>query len=713
LLIEDGGFFQLLLVNVLLFVYLLRKTRWLEELSKAECWLGLVVVFGLFRIFSTLDPFKDLSASQLQHAFLWFSLPKFLFLLYKMYLLAVLVKIPVVLVYNFASLSGKLRISSWFQSTAPQFAQLVILVLIFYHLVAGWQAEKVRRGMLHQMEQLAAGAREPPVPVFKVRAQVYGPARLSIEGHRPVTVSSDLPDNGVMVIPRTGEAARDGANDYFLFSSSEDDDGRMFYFVRLDSTFLRRVSRSTSPFAASLLLAYPYTPPAWEAFLYKLSPGQDRQELRIFPFGFKVPDNAQALAAPFQVQEESDRAWVQRLNDRFATHLQFIVGRVLAPVLGPDGASRAFFSFDIVLIPDISIFTRTLLSYLVLLGLLYALVNMLVIRRMVKFGSEIHRSIVQRFNQLKAGIREITAGNLDYKVKVEGKDEFVELAGHFNRMGERLKASIAEAREKERLKHELTIARNVQLGLLPHDLPQVAGFKIAATLKTANEVGGDFYDFLPVGRDRYLFTVGDVSGKGTSAAFYMAQCVSLIRYSNQFSDEPEKILQHLNRYFSAHSSDREIFVTAVVGLLDTTSGCIKLVRAGHPPPIFLPADPRAEIRELRANGLGIGLERAGDLFQENLETLEVFLQPEDMLLLYTDGVVEAAVRRDSGPENEEMAFYGEDKLLRRLARLRAQGENATAVLNALVADLTSFYDGHPQVDDYTLLVIQRTASSVE
>ena len=112
-------------------------------------------------------------------------------------------------------------------------------------------------------------------------------------------------------------------------------------------------------------------------------------------------------------------------------------------------------------------------------------------------------------------------------------------------MGKRLKKNIEEAREKDRLQYELQIAREVQLSLLPSKIPEISGFNISASLKTANEVGGDFYDILPLGDDHLLFTIGDVSGKGISAAFYMTLTKGFVKSQGKNILSPKEILIRL------------------------------------------------------------------------------------------------------------------------------------------------------------------------
>ncbi|MCH8874228.1 SpoIIE family protein phosphatase [candidate division KSB1 bacterium] len=707
-LIEHESFLAFLFLQIFLFIYLLRKTKWLEELTKAECWIALLVVFLMFRGFRNLNPFEGIHISQFTQAVFWYALPKFWYITFKIYLLAVLIKIPIVLVYNFASLSRKLRISGLFQSTFPQLIQLAMLLIIFYFFIAGWQAEKVRKSVFVQMDKVISGNAPESINWFKVETGDFD-SILQIKGYQPIKFGDfdNLPAEGILTIPllqsRFSLSAVDV--DYFLFIKDSETDKERIYIVKLDRNFLSFIARETSILAGTQLLAYPYNPPTWESYIYKIGIWKDERSFRIVPFGVTRQRSGNIVAAPFEQTEESTTDWMDKINEILTRRNQFTFGLVIAPLMDAQMQEAGFFAFDILLVPSTSLFTWSLVSYILLLGLIFLLVDLLVIQRMTKFGSEINRMIVQKFTQLRDGIREISSGNLDYKVKVEGKDEFVELADRFNQMGDRLKESIAEAREKERLQHELTIARKVQLDLLPQTLPEIPGFEIAATIKTANEVGGDFYDVVPLDEDRFLFTIGDVSGKGTSAAFYMAQCISLLRYSPQFTDDPREIALRLNQYFADPKVDRQIFITAIIGILDVKTSTVRMVRAGHPPPIFIPGKEKEKIRELELKGLGLGLERSGKIFEETLEEKKLKLNSGDSLILYTDGVVEAARLEENVDSEDKYKFYSEERLMSFLQA--SHGKSPANLLEALNKDVESFFSGDSPNDDFTLLVIRK------
>jgi len=251
----------------------------------------------------------------------------------------------------------------------------------------------------------------------------------------------------------------------------------------------------------------------------------------------------------------------------------------------------------------------------------------------------------------------------------------------------------------DRLNHEFQIARNVQLSLLPTKIPNISGYKIAASFETAIEVGGDFYDIFKLDKSKFLFTIGDVSGKGASAAFYMAQFISLLRYSVQFTKKPEDIAERLNKYFISHVSDRQIFITAIIGILDVEKNKLSFIRAGHNLPIFIPVDNSKKIDEINVPGIGIGLSKTN--FKKSLKVHHINVNSGDKLLFITDGIPEAA--RPS--LNDNMEIYGEEQFLKIINNSRNLSANELS--DKINAELTQFYGKYSRVDDHTILIIEK------
>jgi serine phosphatase RsbU (regulator of sigma subunit) len=700
------------LFQLLLFFLLLRYTTWLEELTRVECWIYFVAILFFWDQFGDLNPFAGIEPKALQDSVIWFTVPYYVFLLFKYYLLALLVKIPMVIIYNHAPLSRKFRIASLFQSSFPQLVQLATLIVIFYFFLSAWQAKNLQDVMLLQKDRLKAGKVLTGIEYFHFRFKDSAPA-LKIPGYEPLSDWRSLPEGCVLRInSRVKVSSPDLAADYFLFSRYFANDSNHVYLVKIDSVYLKSLFQNLKVLAGNSLLAYPFKPDRWASYIYELKFWEPEPGFSIFPFTVLPYETTSSLAFGFgdkiDITSEEDTINIRIGN---VTVTQLITGRVFLPYRAAGASANEYFAVDIALNLQSWQFWKGLGPILLFMMIIYLLLNALVIRRMVKFGSQINQIIARKFKQLQSGIQEVSGGNLDYKIKFEGEDEFVELAAHFNQMGDRLKQTIAEAREKERLQFELQNAREVQLSLLPRQLPDIPGYRVAASLHTATEVGGDFYDVfsLPPGNSgettRFLVTIGDVSGKGSSAAFYMAQCMSLIRFSRQFTADPAEICTRLNEYFSATLTDRQIFVTAIVGILDIATHEFNFVRAGHTHPFFIPRETAQKIRYLETRGLGIGLTHRDKLFEKTLKPLQITLEPGDTLVLYTDGVVEASRPGSEKTAAKERELYDEPRLEALLGKYR--GREAEYIRRELELDLQAFYAGHPRVDDHTVVILQR------
>ncbi|MDX1548661.1 MAG: SpoIIE family protein phosphatase, partial [Rhodothermales bacterium] len=243
--------------------------------------------------------------------------------------------------------------------------------------------------------------------------------------------------------------------------------------------------------------------------------------------------------------------------------------------------------------------------------------------------------------------------------------------------------------ERERLSRELAIAREVQHKLLPQRLPHLGGVSLAASSVSAHEVGGDYYDFARIDEHRMAFIIADVSGKGTSAAFYMAEMQGVFQAMSHLTPDPCDFLSHANRAL-AGTLEKNVFISVIYGLLDTEREELQMARAGHCPAALIRLDGTA--RYLRSQGLGLGLDH-GPLFRKTLAVERLRLAPGDVFALYTDGVVES---RDGGGQE-----YGYDRLL---ASLRAhRHEDADVLHAALLSDLDAFLGPEsPYDDDLTL-----------
>ena len=239
------------------------------------------------------------------------------------------------------------------------------------------------------------------------------------------------------------------------------------------------------------------------------------------------------------------------------------------------------------------------------------------------------------------------------------------------------------------LQNELDIARQIQEAALPDQIPDRREFEIAASMVPAKEVGGDLYDFFLIGENRLAFVIGDVSGKGLSAAMLMSVSRSLLKAMALKGPSPGAAVEDLNRLLYPDTLP-QMFVTLFYGVLDTSTGTVIYCNAGHNPPFVIRKDGDVSFLE-RSGGIAVCL-----LNGFKYEDRQVVLRPGDALFLYTDGVTEAM-----SPTNEE---YSED----RLAEVLRQNASASAeaLIDRAVRGVQDFTKGAAQSDDITSLVLR-------
>ena len=696
----------LFIFQFFLLLTLLNKTNWLERLSKPELITYFWLFVFLFYFYSDPSGIESVNFIQSEQKITWYVFPYYIHLLIKMYLLAVIIKIPVVLIYNHATLSRKMWIAGLFQSSFPQLIQFIFLCFVFFALISSWQAENMREALERQVEKISNGIISPTL-IYEEITLEQDVTPVSLPAHVSDLLKVSKEKYGVIALTKPYKKAKRDfiKDDYFLYVKSAEQFPKSLYMVKLDTAFISLLTRDLLYLAGSGIIMYPYTMREWQKFIFDINFFEQKNESKIYPFGiFSLNDSWSIFSRKTPTDSTKRKVKILGSEDIFGNQ-EVILGRMFIPIRNSKIQTPLYFAFDIY-IDFQSIFSPSNIGQFVwILLLVFILFNSLVIRQVGKFGSQINKIILQKFSMLKVGIQQVAKGNLDYKFNMEGEDEFVELAGHFNEMSLRLKDTIDQAREKDRLNHELKIARQVQLSLLPTKLPDIKGYQIAASIKTANEIGGDFYDIVPVGKNKYLFTIGDVSGKGSSAAFYMAQFISLLRFSRQFTNKPDEIAIRMNKYFSTQIVDRQIFITAIIGVLDLARNTAEIIRAGHTLPILLPGDTDKDISEINLGGLGLGLTKTEGTFKKKIELKKITLNTGDMIVFYTDGVVEAAHKPIDEISSQEVEVYGEDRFKELLSNSREL--NATDLITSCDADLNIFYGRYPRVDDHTLFFIQR------
>jgi len=237
------------------------------------------------------------------------------------------------------------------------------------------------------------------------------------------------------------------------------------------------------------------------------------------------------------------------------------------------------------------------------------------------------------------------------------------------------------------VRDELEIARALQHDLLPGQPPALAGWEFAFSYRTANTIGGDYYQLVPLVDGRLAVAVGDASGHGIAAGLVMAIADAVLRVAVARDPAPEAVADMVDDAL-ARTSDRRAFMTLFYGLLDPADGRLEFLDAGHPFPLLRRADGRVE-------ELGEGAPPLGIVRGVRARTGSTRLDPGDLLVLYSDGIPEAL---DPGGES-----FGFD----RVATLVGRGGSAVEVHDRLLRELDSFCAGHPADDDRSVVVIRR------
>jgi serine phosphatase RsbU (regulator of sigma subunit)/anti-sigma regulatory factor (Ser/Thr protein kinase) len=261
-------------------------------------------------------------------------------------------------------------------------------------------------------------------------------------------------------------------------------------------------------------------------------------------------------------------------------------------------------------------------------------------------------------------------------------------AGPAVRVGQLVREQEAEARGRERIEQELRVAQLIQQNFLPREVPDLAGWQLAAYYRPAREVGGDFYDFIELPGDRLGLVIGDVTDKGVPAAMVMAATRTLLRSSAQRLVTPGDVLEQVNEILCPDMPEK-MFVTCLYAVLERSSGRLLFANAGHNLPYVATADGAVE---LRATGMPLGL-MPGMRYEES----EAVLAPGETVLLHSDGLAEA-----HDPRGEMFGFP-------RALQLVGRGGDGQAMIDTLLGALGDFTEpGWEQEDDITLVTLRRS-----
>lgn len=307
--------------------------------------------------------------------------------------------------------------------------------------------------------------------------------------------------------------------------------------------------------------------------------------------------------------------------------------------------------------------------------------------------------IARPVNRLTRGAELIGQGRLDTRIRVKSVREMNVLADTFNRMASSLEENRDVMREKERLDKELEIARSIQQTLLPSDIPEPERYDIDAYYNSAELVGGDYYDIIPLENNRIMFVVGDVAGKGVPGLVVMAMVRMMVRDLAQRGENPARLLRHLNTLL-LRDVRNNLFLTMFCGVLDLGSNGFFWASAAHMPLVYFRGrDGSVRMLGTKAKPMGIFPD---EVFNKGLKEYQLTFEPGDLLLQYTDGLNEMRDRK--GDE------FGLEKVEEIVKSVASRG--ATDLLATLKESLDEFRGEVPQSDDLTLLAL-RMRQSVE
>ena len=337
-------------------------------------------------------------------------------------------------------------------------------------------------------------------------------------------------------------------------------------------------------------------------------------------------------------------------------------------------------------------------------------------------GVRLSRSMTASVADLYQATEHVNRGDLTHRIQIRGHDQMAALEGSFNSMTDSLAKLLEEQKDKQRLENELSIAYEVQELLFPNKIVDMPSLEVHGICVPARTVSGDYYDFIPLGTDRLVLAVGDISGKGISAALLMATVHAFVRayslepevvhvpalleYSSQSQGDarmyyrgdggvetqlaPAMLMTTLN-YQLYRSTPAAKYATMFLGCYDPGARVLRYCNAGHLPPIILRAN--GEATTLDVNGTVVGL-FDGVTYEEST----VVMEPGDIFIAYSDGVTE--------PENE-FGEFGEDRLVALIKEHRRKPlQRIAEIVTGAVAD---WIGAAEQPDDITVVLARCTA----
>jgi serine phosphatase RsbU (regulator of sigma subunit)/anti-sigma regulatory factor (Ser/Thr protein kinase) len=311
--------------------------------------------------------------------------------------------------------------------------------------------------------------------------------------------------------------------------------------------------------------------------------------------------------------------------------------------------------------------------------------------------------IMDPFHKLAGWVREVGHGTVDEdELDIDASDELGEIAQAFNEMTTKFREAQTNLMEQQRIQRELQVAQEIQQMLLPSDFPNVVGYDITSYYQAAKEVGGDLFDFVEVDEHTTGICVADVSGKGVPGSMVMTMIRTALRLEARGNKNPAEVLSKVNE-FVTDDIRKGMFVTSFYIILDSRERMISFASAGHNPMILYRGKSK-ETYYLNPPGFPVGITLPDiHLFNNTIKADRIRLHPDDILIVYTDGITEAM--------NHKRELFGDERFL---AAIRKYGNlDVIEFVNNIKQELQNYTGGYEQSDDITLVAIKENMEAVD
>jgi sigma-B regulation protein RsbU (phosphoserine phosphatase) len=304
------------------------------------------------------------------------------------------------------------------------------------------------------------------------------------------------------------------------------------------------------------------------------------------------------------------------------------------------------------------------------------------------------RGITKPILRLVQDMSIVSGGDLEHETKSSSSDEIGYLSATFNQLTRSLKTAHEAEIEKEKLEHDMSVGREIQQTLLPKSLYKIPGYDLDAFYLSAKEVGGDYFDLIPIDKSKLGVIVADVSGKGIQGAMIMTIMRTVMNIAAVGNLSCKNCLGRTNRFLSDRIK-RGMFVTAFYVILDCRKHKLLFSSAGHNPMLIYRAATKT-IEQYNPTGIALGFDK-GPLFERTLKEAEEVLKPGDRFVLYTDGVVESM-----NEAHEEFTDARFEEFV-----IANSEEDSKTFIHKLVAELKKHQGKAPQHDDITIVTFRR------